>query len=590
MKLRKVLSLLMLFTLSVVLFACGGNVAGPSNPGVNEVILTFTSNGGSNVSAVKKNKGSEVSKPVDPIKPDSVFDGWFKENSFTTPVSWPIVLNEGLTVYAKWTETRDHFLAARDATVNASQFEYDFNLSVNTKYGPINGPSATILGNVKYNSSSSNTFYKFQQNAGLLLPDGNIHTIKTGTELAEFKVKPDGKLYNYEKNAVKNDFKYESSSYAKVLFEYEREQITTVSLAQNGKYEVKYKGSATGIINSAIGFLDNPILQSFVNIPNSDSNLHTYVTFEDGKINTFEYDFEIVVAGATITFHYDLDFNKIGDGVTIVAPSFEGIAINSNDISAKLVTINEMFNTYRALEHSGYTYDVKTKVDFPGKNAIDARVQGRTMRYIEGSNIYFWNRIELDSDYKNNDLYKSKGIIDYERYRTVYANKDVYDVIDGVLTNTYTKTENYDNSTLDAYYFLLPTSLLNANNVSIIQESTNGSLKTYSIGLKTSGVVELLQFVDASIRLDVNEKNDIVIYDIASGLEIKGCDLDIMVDNGKLVSISIEIKGAFNSNPYVGTAFSGPSSFSLTLGIEVNDKGNSYMPPTKNSEVDLSNK
>ena len=46
----------------------------------------------------------------------------------------------------------------------------------------------------------------------------------------------------------------ESSSYAKVLFEYNREQITEVLLASDNKYEIKYGGSTTGMMIRQLDF------------------------------------------------------------------------------------------------------------------------------------------------------------------------------------------------------------------------------------------------------------------------------------------------------------------------------------------------
>jgi uncharacterized repeat protein (TIGR02543 family) len=579
--------LIMFFGFTIV--ACGGSDT-PNNPNTgNQFSIVFISNGGTSIQSITKNEGSQVSKPADPTKDEYIFGGWFYDSSLSSAVSWPITLVADITIYAKWSNSVEYFLNARDNTVNANQFEYDFNLSVDIAYGPIDGPSAIIDGNVKYNSSASNTYYKYEQNSGLLLPDGIIHTIKTGSELAVMKANMDGKLYDYEKKSVSNDFKYESSSYAKVLFEYTESQIQSVNLVENGKYQINYSGSATGLVNMAIGIINNPILSQFLNIPNSDSSLHVYVTYENDLIDTFEYEFNISLSGASITFHYDLDFKKVGSGVTISIPTFNGVSLTDTEIASKTSLINNAISGYRLLNQSGYSYDVKTSIDYPGKFAIDAHIQGRTMRQILNNNVFFWNRIELDSDYKNNDLYQNNGIVDYERYRVMYANGDVYDVIDGFPSNTYTKIVDYDNSLYDNYYFLIPTTLLNENNVSIIQEFSDGNKNTYSIGLNANGIISLMDFIDMSVRVDVNELNEVKIYNVESGLEITKCDFTIVVNNGNLESIEINITGAYNSNPYAGTVFSGPCSFSLSANIVVNSEGANYTPPTKNSEVELPN-
>ena len=53
----------------------------------------------------------------------------------------------------------------------------------------------------------------------------------------------------------------------------------------------------------------------------TDSNLNVYVTFDNGKIDKFEYEFSISVSLASITFHYDLDFVKVGQ-VSQLHPGF----------------------------------------------------------------------------------------------------------------------------------------------------------------------------------------------------------------------------------------------------------------------------
>lgn len=112
------------------------------------------------MSEIEVEAGQSINKPNDPTKADNIFDGWLKDEKLTQAVPWPLKLDEDLTINAKWTENRDYFLAARDNTINSDQFEYDFNLKVNISYGAIAGPSAIIDGNVKYNESSTNSYYK----------------------------------------------------------------------------------------------------------------------------------------------------------------------------------------------------------------------------------------------------------------------------------------------------------------------------------------------------------------------------------------------------------------------------------------------
>lgn len=586
---KRILSLFLTILLALILVACNNKDNNP--PAVKQYNVTFNVDGGSSVSSIVREENKTIGTLPTTSKRGHIFEGWFLDSTATVAATGSELVTENITLYAKWTENRVYFLEARDKTVNSSQFEYDFDLSVTTKYSAINGPSGLMSGTVQYNGNHEHSYYKSQTNSGALLFDGQVHTVKTGSELSEFKIKPDGRLSSYERTSIPSSFKYESSSYAKVLFEYTKEQITEVILAANNKYEIKYSGSTTGMINTAIGFLNNPILNQFVNVPDTATDFKTYVTYKNGYIHTFEYIFTINVVGALLTFSYDLTFNKVGQGVAINPPIFSGIAYTPQDIGSKLSVINGALDAYRALENSGYTYDVKTEVDFPGEFAINAHTQGRTMRLVTGNDVFFWNRVKFDSDYKNNDLYKSKGIEDYEIYRVVYENGDVYDVQDRTwpLSNVHTKLANYNNDAIDNYYFLLNAEILKTAYVSSVQEVVVGNKKTFSIGLTKEGIKALLSFMDASIRMDINNANEILIYDIKSGMEIKDMDFEIILIDGKLNAIEIDINGSYEAKPYVDTKFAGPTSFELAYLLTVNNNGNAYVAPAKDSDVDLSN-
>lgn len=341
-------------------------------------------------------------------------------------------------------------------------------------------------------------------------------------------------------------------------------------------------------MNTALNALNSPIVQRFINVPEIDSNLNVYVTFDNGKIDKFEYEFSISVSLASITFHYDLDFVKVGTGVTITPPAFQNVSISETDINTDLDDIKSAFTSYKLQQNSGYNYTVKTKVDYPGANAINSTTAGRTMRNISGDEVYFWNRIEFDSDYKNKDLYKDKGIVDYERYRIKEARGDVYDVQDGVLFNIYTKLDDYENGDIDEYYLLLKNEFFNTTNISIVQKASSAGNTTYSLGLTNDGIVALLSFIDDNIRVDVKEQNEITIYNIESEMIIKNAEFDIIISGGKITEININIKGSYIGS-YPETEFEGACTFELEYELVTNDEGAAYAAPADITKYDIPN-
>lgn len=65
--------------------------------------VTFNTDGGSAVDPQTIEENGKVTKPADPTKDSATFDGWYKEDTFTT--AWDFdndVITEDTTIYAKW--------------------------------------------------------------------------------------------------------------------------------------------------------------------------------------------------------------------------------------------------------------------------------------------------------------------------------------------------------------------------------------------------------------------------------------------------------------------------------------------------------
>ncbi|MCL2797052.1 MAG: InlB B-repeat-containing protein [Firmicutes bacterium] len=70
---------------------------------VQQITATFDTGEGSAVPPVTLDKGASMAKPAtDPTCPGHDFDGWFKDVGFATPVQFPYVLEENVTLHAKW--------------------------------------------------------------------------------------------------------------------------------------------------------------------------------------------------------------------------------------------------------------------------------------------------------------------------------------------------------------------------------------------------------------------------------------------------------------------------------------------------------
>jgi len=231
---------------------------------------------------------------------------------------------------------------------------------------------------------------------------------------------------------------------------------------------------------------------------------------------------------------------------------------------------------------------VKTGIDYPGTfTVIDSTTQGRTMRKVDGSDVYFWNLVDFRSDYENNDLY-SETIEDYVSYIVMYENKDVYRVKDGYFSNEYERIENYDNHSVDEYYMFLPTDLIDSSNISLVQTSTNDDHTIHSVVLKDDAIKDFMEYIDETIVTDLSSENEMIIFNIESDYEILYSTLLIESDTNGIKGIEMQIEGTYNGS-YPDTEFSGELEFNVNYSIDIIEPASEYPVPNEDSEVDLSN-
>ena len=136
------LSLTMIFGLS----ACNNN-ENENSPESYPYTVTFNTNGGSTVSS--KNMDVILYSPTT-IKQDFVFQGWFFDENFTSPVRFPLSVDSNFTVYAKWKETLQSmkkrfadFMKEKDYVIEKELPKDELNFSHSYKIQAIGGSFIT---------------------------------------------------------------------------------------------------------------------------------------------------------------------------------------------------------------------------------------------------------------------------------------------------------------------------------------------------------------------------------------------------------------------------------------------------------------
>lgn len=591
---KKTLVLLsLLLVLVLLLVSCGGggnenaNGGGGAESTTEETCTVTFKDAGMANQTVKK--GAALNRPADPKKNNYIFGGWYADANFTTPVQFPVTINEDTTLYAMFYDFGEAFAAAREKTIGSSVpgYEYDYTLTVNARYNENISASGQTEGNAKYSSSGEVSFYDVHTNSGLLFYDGTAYQIKRGDLLQKISFNEKEKMTGYEVEQVDANYKFDSSSFAKALFEYEDSQLKSVEKTSTpNEYKLNTSVNASSVISIASKVLNNSIVRrALSSVPENSVNTGMYVTFSDGKVQSYRYEMNVSVSSISFSLTYTLTFKNVGQAQTISPRAFVGLSLSAAEIAATKAEIDGYINAFTAKSASGYDFTVKTGVDFPSKNEIDSTFQGSAKRKTIDGTVYFHNDIEIDSDYKNADLYKAGGIDDVHIKRTRLSNGDVWNIEKKVLADATTQITPYTANRTDSYYLF--DLLAQIENYSFIQKVTKGTTVTYTIGVPKNEVIKIFVYLNAQLDLDPLGKatvDPIVFGDyVASSIVPDELELTVEVKDGVLSSIEAKGDGEFR------TAFAGSRDFTATeladynfsYKLTVDPDADSFVPYTE---------
>ena len=557
--------------------------------------VTFNTDGGTSISPIEVEEGSSINKPTNPTKGGYIFLDWYKESAFTTAVTFPLVVNSNLTLYAKYQENLEYFLEARDNTVGDESlgFEYDSNLNIeaSTSAGGIAlSKDGSYVGKSYYSKDSETSYYQNLVYSGVLFPDMNTYSYIQGSKQTSLVANKEDSITSIKEENV--DYKYDSSSYAKSLFTYSKEDIKAINTISENKYEIISKQGFSSIAKTLLNNVNNKLVELVLGeLPETNSTYHNYVTFDaNNYIKSFSYEFSVSVSLVTVNFNYSLDFTKANEAPSFTIPSFEGLNIGEENFNDELTNLNSVLTSYKKKEYSDYSFVLKTGVDFDGKNEINATLQGETKRKLLNNKVYFNNKFEIDSDFKNDDLYKNvyEEIKDYSGYRAKLSGDEVfhvYDPIAGFKVYTEVKTP----SVSDEYLLFLDSSSLVASNISFIQKATKDNIDTYSIGTKTNGIVSsILKMINSTNYLDREISSSVPLLGTYEENSIKEIDSSISfkIENNVLSSIEISLDGEFNTKFNNSKSYSALKSadYKVDLTISINEDGN-YSAPSDKKDI-----
>ncbi len=608
---KRLLTVLIL-TLSIcMLTACGGgsdpkpsvtpsptvSVAPSVAPSVS-VIPTYTvTYHNAQIAAQTVNQGTQVQKPTDPTKAGYIFGGWYTDSACTVPANFPITVNANVNLYADFYSYADAFEKARANTIGSSVEGYEFTHTTSIEATVNNIPvigsqtlSGTTTGRTQYSKNGAVNYYDKSVNSGLLLNDGTNYQIRRANALQKITANENGEMTKYEVEEVSASYTFDSSSFAKALFEYSEDQLNEI-VPVTGKantYRLDTARNFSSIMERASGLLNSAIVKKALSfVPENDVETEMYVTFASGKITSYTYEMHVSVAAIQFDLVYELDFVNPGQVPSINPQTFD-VALSPEEVGELSAEIEGVVNALKAAEHSGYDYKVETGVDFGATTGeINATVQGSALRKVSGSNVYFHNDIEIDTDLKNEDLYESAGLEDIHVKRTKLANGEVHIIEKKLLIDSTQLVDNYAPNATDSYFTL---GLINqVGTLMYVDKKVDAQSgeTVYQLGLSNQGAASMLSYINAEVNVDpLNRASvDPLLFGsfTASSVELDKALCKVTVKGGKILSITVELKGTFVTKFAGSTDFTvdKEADFKLNYTLSVNEEGETFEPYEK---------
>ena len=593
-------SLLLLTLIPLLLTGCSGN-NNPSPDGGNngtseqQVVKYTVTFANTSMPAVQIEAGKTLAKPSDPSKANSMFVGWYMDADFKQEVSFPLTINADTTIYAQFYSYQEAFQKARNNTIGnqVAGYEYDYTLQITAGYMGLSLAGNTT-GNAKYSASSTDvSFYDEHVNSSALFYDGTKYSIKKGRELHEISLDENSVVKKYKISEVGDDYKYDSSSFAKAVFEYDDTKLKEIKPTSTvNEYELKTGFNASAGISLIGNYVNHPMVEKLVGeLPETSVNTGMYVTFSGDKLNSYRYTMGIDVSGIQFNLTYNLTFKNIGKAPTITPKVFNNTYVSNTDVNNAKAEINGYLNAFKALEHSNYDFKAKTAIDYAKKNAINATIDGWTKRKVSNGQVYYLNDYEVDTDHKNADLYKETGLGDCHGGRVKLSTGEVHDLKKKLLGG-YSDVATVSNpGNVDDYYLLDILEMI--SNVSFIQkiEDTSKNTITYAIGSETAGVVSVLKAFNDALRLNPLGESTADVKAFGSfqdsSVTVKNFKFKIIIANGALSEIKLEMNGKLTASFPGSRDFkeAQDAGYKLDYELKVTNSGASYEPAATADKV-----
>lgn len=135
------------------------------NPEPETYVITFDSQGGSSVSALRVRAGSTFTLPSEPERADYTFGGWYLDSACTAEFTTSYTVTKDMTVYAKWTlkDSETYFVVEKGVLVSLT--EDGKNTKELALPESVNGMTITAIGDGLFENCTNLQSVSFPKNS-----------------------------------------------------------------------------------------------------------------------------------------------------------------------------------------------------------------------------------------------------------------------------------------------------------------------------------------------------------------------------------------------------------------------------------------
>jgi len=519
-----------------------------------------------------------------------------KKKALLVPVLFGILISSCGGSSEPPVDYKAEFNEARRNTSQSTAYQYDFDVKAKIKFaGAVSFSPANYSGTTYVKTNNPDTqFLQKRTLSGALVFDSTNYVYNVGTDLIKISAdeNKDFSVVNHE--TVSSIYDFDKFNFGHILKSLDDNHVLKATKSGDKYVLTLHTDFSQTSLLGVLNYIDSSLLLKTLNsytksqwsvglVINAWAKLNS-----DKQLSTFHFDAAVSIKNTfEIGFELEQRFTKYGSGVSITLPTFANTVTTESGVTQEINKVKTALNSSKARTTSYYDYNVKTAVDHgislsnPLGLAVNSKTKGYAKRQIVNDTVYFNNRLEVDSDYKNKDQLGDL-VEDYNSYRARLSNGDVYNVLDPTVGfNKYTLLEGYNNDSVDNYYMLPSLDLLSFDNIKAVKTTSENNLTTYQFALTTDAVKNVLKFYNKHIRIDYNEVTVFDVFDIKSDFNGKKALVKYTVNENNLISnIEMDFKGFYIHKPTEKQV-----KFRLEVDIDF-DYSKSYTAVSKKEDID----